>query len=54
MVGPNGSGKSTLLARISGLLDGEGRVELDGMPICLREIWRCVALICRSSKTPVP
>lgn len=33
VVGPNGSGKSTLLARVSGLLDGEGRVELDGMPI---------------------
>ncbi|WP_413544638.1 vitamin B12 ABC transporter ATP-binding protein BtuD [Candidatus Symbiopectobacterium sp. NZEC135] len=33
VVGPNGSGKSTLLARVSGLLEGGGRVELDGMPI---------------------
>lgn len=30
VVGPNGSGKSTLLARVAGLLDGDGRIELDG------------------------
>lgn len=31
VVGPNGSGKSTLLARVAGLLDGDGRIELDGV-----------------------
>lgn len=33
LVGPNGAGKSTLLARIAGLRQGKGSVQLNGLPL---------------------
>nr|WP_139800491.1 vitamin B12 ABC transporter ATP-binding protein BtuD [Kluyvera intermedia] len=33
LVGPNGAGKSTLLARIAGLTQGKGCVQLNGRPL---------------------
>ncbi len=33
VVGPNGSGKTTLLLHLNGLLQGEGRVEIGGLPV---------------------
>ncbi len=33
LVGPNGAGKSTLLLHLNGILDGRGKVRIDGMPI---------------------
>ncbi len=33
LVGPNGAGKSTLLLHLNGLLRGEGRVEVCGVPL---------------------
>jgi cobalt transport protein ATP-binding subunit len=33
LVGPNGAGKSTLLLHLNGILHGEGRVWVDGLPV---------------------
>ncbi len=33
LVGPNGAGKSTLLARLAGLTQGKGSVQLNGRPL---------------------
>lgn len=33
LVGPNGAGKSTLLLHLNGLLEGEGRIEVCGLPV---------------------
>jgi cobalt/nickel transport system ATP-binding protein len=33
LVGPNGAGKSTLLLHLNGLLQGTGRLEVDGLPV---------------------
>ena len=33
LVGPNGSGKSTLMLHINGLLNGEGKLSVGGMPV---------------------
>ena len=33
LVGPNGAGKSTLMLHLNGLLQGEGNVEVAGMPL---------------------
>ena len=33
ILGPNGAGKSTLLKTLAGILEHEGRVELDGRPL---------------------
>jgi len=41
LVGPNGAGKSTLLARMAGLIEGDGEISLNGLP--LRQ-WTSVAL----------
>jgi cobalt/nickel transport system ATP-binding protein len=32
IIGPNGAGKTTILLLIAGLLRGEGRIEVDGLP----------------------
>jgi cobalt transport protein ATP-binding subunit len=33
LVGPNGAGKSTLLLHLNGLLQGQGRIEVAGLPV---------------------
>ena len=33
LVGPNGAGKSTLMLHLNGILNGEGHVEVGGMPV---------------------
>jgi cobalt transport protein ATP-binding subunit len=33
LVGPNGAGKSTLMLHLNGILAGEGRVEVAGLPV---------------------
>ena len=33
LVGPNGAGKSTLMLHLNGILDGEGRIEVAGLPV---------------------
>lgn len=33
LVGPNGAGKSTLLLHLNGILQGQGRVEVAGLPV---------------------
>jgi cobalt transport protein ATP-binding subunit len=33
LVGPNGAGKSTLMLHLNGLLDGEGHLEVAGLPL---------------------
>lgn len=33
LVGPNGAGKSTLMLHLNGILAGEGRVEVGGLPV---------------------
>ncbi len=33
LVGPNGAGKSTLMLHLNGLIQGDGRVEVAGMPV---------------------
>ena len=33
LVGPNGAGKSTLMLHFNGLLSGQGRLEVAGMPV---------------------
>jgi cobalt/nickel transport system ATP-binding protein len=48
VVGPNGAGKSTLLAHLNGILVGEGRLSVFGLPVTkknLREIRRRVGLV---------
>jgi cobalt/nickel transport system ATP-binding protein len=48
LVGPNGAGKSTLMLHLNGILSGQGRIEINGLPITkpnLREIRRQVGLV---------
>jgi len=33
LVGPNGAGKSTLMLHLNGILDGQGRVQIAGLPV---------------------
>ncbi|MFW6069450.1 MAG: energy-coupling factor ABC transporter ATP-binding protein [bacterium] len=33
LVGPNGAGKSTLMLHLNGLLQGQGRIEVAGLPV---------------------
>ncbi|MFQ5341322.1 MAG: energy-coupling factor ABC transporter ATP-binding protein [Anaerolineae bacterium] len=33
LVGPNGAGKSTLMLHLNGILDGEGHIEVAGLPV---------------------
>ena len=51
LIGPNGSGKTTLLRALGGLVDIEGRVELEGRPIrewSPRDMARRVAFVRQS------
>ncbi|WP_395491111.1 vitamin B12 ABC transporter ATP-binding protein BtuD [Cedecea davisae] len=41
LVGPNGAGKSTLLARMAGLIEGQGSIQLNDRPL---EAWLPAAL----------
>lgn len=41
LVGPNGAGKSTLLARMAGLIEGQGSIQLNERPL---EAWLPAAL----------
>ena len=34
LVGPNGAGKTTLIRALAGLVGSEGRIRLDGRPLC--------------------
>jgi cobalt/nickel transport system ATP-binding protein len=48
VIGPNGAGKSTLLLHLNGILLGQGRIEVFGLPITqehLREIRRRVGVV---------
>jgi cobalt/nickel transport system ATP-binding protein len=48
IIGPNGAGKSTLLLQLNGILRGQGRIEIFGLPIedgTLREIRRRVGVV---------
>jgi iron complex transport system ATP-binding protein len=55
VIGPNGAGKSTLLRALSGLVEHEGRVELDGVPVArmrARDRARRVAFVPQSPLIP--
>jgi cobalt/nickel transport system ATP-binding protein len=39
LLGPNGAGKTTLLLQLNGLLDGDGVVEVAGLPIAGEAVW---------------
>jgi cobalt transport protein ATP-binding subunit len=48
IIGPNGAGKSTLLLHLNGILRGQGRIEIFGLPVeerSLREIRRRVGVV---------
>ncbi|MGQ9682196.1 MAG: energy-coupling factor ABC transporter ATP-binding protein [Anaerolineae bacterium] len=48
LTGPNGAGKSTLLLHLNGILSGEGRVTIAGMPLQgrhMRAVRRLVGLV---------
>ncbi len=48
IIGPNGAGKSTLLLQLNGILRGQGRIEIFGLPIeddTVREIRRRVGVV---------
>jgi cobalt/nickel transport system ATP-binding protein len=48
VVGPNGAGKSTLLLHLNGILQGQGEVNIFGLPVArdnLKEIRRRVGLV---------
>ena len=38
LVGPNGAGKTTLLLHLNGILSGKGRIVVDGLEVCKRNI----------------
>ncbi len=38
LLGPNGSGKTTFVAHLNGLLQGEGAIEVCGMPVARRNL----------------
>jgi cobalt transport protein ATP-binding subunit len=48
LVGPNGAGKSTLMLHLNGILSGEGKIEINGLPVTranLRTVRRQVGLV---------
>ncbi len=45
LVGPNGAGKSTLLLHLNGILRGQGRVEIAGLPVTEKNLARVRALV---------
>lgn len=45
IVGPNGAGKTTLLLHLNGILQGEGLVEVGGLPVTRPHLPRIRALI---------
>jgi cobalt/nickel transport system ATP-binding protein len=45
LVGPNGAGKSTLLLHLNGILQGQGRVEIAGLPVTEKNLARVRALV---------
>jgi cobalt/nickel transport system ATP-binding protein len=48
LVGPNGAGKTTLLLHLNGILLGKGKVVVDGLEVCgrnLREIRQKVGIV---------
>lgn len=48
VIGPNGAGKSTLLLHLNGILRGEGRIEIFGLPIedaTIKEVRRRVGVV---------
>jgi len=38
LIGPNGAGKSTLLLHLNGILMGDDRIEIDGIPITAKTV----------------
>lgn len=52
IIGPNGSGKSTLLMHFNGILEGEGEVVVDSMPVTranLKAVRRIVGWLAQQS-----
>ncbi|MCX5801463.1 MAG: ATP-binding cassette domain-containing protein [Candidatus Eisenbacteria bacterium] len=48
LVGPNGAGKTTLLLHLNGILSGSGKVTIDGLEVCdknLREVRQRVGIV---------
>ncbi len=45
LVGPNGAGKSTLMLHLNGILAGEGRIEVAGLPVTKEHLPRIRAKI---------
>ena len=48
LVGPNGAGKSTLMLHLNGILSGEGRIRINGLPVersTLPEIRACLGMV---------
>jgi iron complex transport system ATP-binding protein len=57
IVGPNGSGKTTLLKLLSGILNGQGEVELNGKSIQSygrRELSKLLAVVPQESRVNFP
>jgi iron complex transport system ATP-binding protein len=53
LIGPNGAGKSSLLRAISGLVDHEGLIAIDGAPISIRSARRRATLVAYVPQSPV-
>ena len=45
LVGPNGAGKSTLLLHLNGILQGEGRIQVGGIPLEKKNLGRIRAMV---------
>lgn len=48
IMGPNGAGKSTLLLHLNGILQGQGKIEIFGLPVAsqnIKEIRRRVGIV---------
>jgi cobalt transport protein ATP-binding subunit len=52
LVGPNGAGKSTLILHLNGILGGDGRVEVCGLPVTRDNLGRVRAMVGLVFQTP--
>lgn len=52
LVGPNGAGKSTLILHLNGILGGDGRVQVCGLPVTKDNLGRIRAMVGLVFQTP--
>ena len=45
LVGPNGAGKSTVILHLNGILNGEGAVQVCGLPVDQKNMGRIRAMV---------